>query len=244
MYTNNMAFKNRSSRYLVRKTRRRFLFTIILAIFLIYATLQWVLPNFVSALGLVTDYFKPQKHTSTSISDQVILAPPVINIPYEATNSFKIDIQGYAIQKTKVKIFVDDLEKAEVDVNEDGSFVAEDINLSLGTNNIYGKTIDQDQKESLPSKLIKLIFDDEKPKLEVLEPADGKEVTGDKKVTVTGKTDKDNEVSINGIRTITDIDGKFSAQISLNDGENIITIQAQDEATNLVKLERRVIFKP
>lgn len=244
MYTSIMSYQNRSSRYLVRKTRSRLIFTIIVVIFLIYATLEWVLPNFVSAIGLVTQVFKPKKPTATAVSDQVILAPPVITIPFEATNSSAIDIKGYAIAQTKVKIFVDEIEKSSVNVTEDGTFLAKDIQLNLGTNNIYGKTIDQETKESLPSKLVKLIYDNEKPKLDVSEPTDGKEVTGDKKVTVSGQTEVSAQVTINGIRIITDSDGKFSTQISLNDGENVITIEAADKASNSIKIERRVIFKP
>jgi len=89
-----------------------------------------------------------------------------------------------------------------------------------------------------------LIFDSEKPRLEISEPEDGKAVTGDRKVKISGQTDTDSEIYINGTRIIVSSDGKFSSDQSLNDGDNYFTIKAQDKALNYVEIARRINFQP
>ena len=170
------------------------------------------------------------------------LAPPVLSILYEATNSAKIDITGYAISKSKVQIFIDDQFKKEIISEDDGSFLVKDIELVLGINNIYGKTVDPDTI-SLPSKTIRVIYDNEKPPLEISEPDDGKTIEGEKRVTVSGKTEPNSKVFITNTQVIVDSEGKFSTIVNLNEGENLITIRALDQAANITETERKVLTK-
>src|SRR3989344_2863881 len=165
-----MAYRNRSTRRLTRKSRQRFFTTLIIIVLLFYVLFTWVLPFFINGVGTVTNIFKGNKPLETSISENPNLAPPVLNIPYEATSSAKIDIQGFATANSTVKIYLDDELVQEVTSDDDGTFRAKSIMLVLGTNNIYGKTEDETGKESLPSKTIKLIYDSEKPTLEVSSP--------------------------------------------------------------------------
>lgn len=220
--------------------------------FLIYATLKWILPSFIGGVSTVKDIVKPSQKTIASPLSEA-LAPPVLNIPYEATNSAQIDIKGYGTPNLKVKLYIDDEVKDTVDVSSDGSFTFKDVSLSLGTNNIYGKTLDDEQvpgsagkgNESLPSKTIKLVFDNEKPNLQISEPDDNKKVQGgDKKVKVAGKTDPGAKVFISGNQTIVDKDGNFSSDQSLNDGDNTISIKAIDTAGNTNEIQRVVNYSP
>jgi len=238
-----MSYRTRSVRRVARKTKRNLVVTLFIISFLLYATLNWILPTLIGGIGFITGFLKhPIKQES--ISENPTLAPPVFNIPYEATNSSPIDIKGYATANSKVELFLDDSLKDTIEVSKDGSFVFKNVELFLGINNIYGKTIDEKDKESLPSKTIRLIFDSEKPRLEISEPEDGKAVTGDRKVKISGQTDTDSEIYINGTRIIVSSDGKFSSDQSLNDGDNYFTIKAQDKALNYVEIARRINFQP
>lgn len=239
-----MAYANRSTRRLAKKTKRNLLTTVILIVILIYATLNWILPTFVGGIGFINDIIKPPKQPEVSVGENATLAPPVFNIPYEATNTAKIDIRGYATYNSKVKFYLDDELKDTVDAKEDGSFTIKDVSLSLGTNNIYGKTVDDKDRESLSSKTIKLILDNEKPKLEIFEPSDGKAVQGERKMKVVGKTEPNAEVYINGNRTIVNSEGGFTMEVSLSDGENVFNIKSQDKASNYIETIRRVTFQP
>lgn len=235
----------RTARRLVRKSSRNFVITLILVALLAYSTLFWVLPFFINSLGTVKNIVKPSQKTVVQSPNTSPLAPPILNIPYVATNSAQIDIKGYGTPNSKVRLFLDDESKQAAEVAEDGSFTFNNVDLSLGTNNIYGTTVDEEDKESLPSKTIRLIFDNEKPSLNINEPNDGKVIQGgDKKVKVSGKTDSNMNVFVNDTQAIVDKDGNFNIDQSLNDGDNIISIKAVDEAANTTEIQRKVIFNP
>ena len=69
---------------------------------------------------------------------------------------------------------------------------------------------------------------------------------GDKKVTVSGttNTDKDVTIVINDTRVIVDSAGKFSKVINLNEGDNQIVIVATDTSGNSTQLTRQVTYQP
>lgn len=235
----------RSVKRLARKSRRNFIVTLIIVIILIYSTITWVLPSFVNGIGFITNIIKPSQKTLAPSSQDSAIAPPVLSIPYEATNSAQIDIKGFGTPNSKVKLYIDDESKQTVDVSSDGSFTLQNVSLSLGTNNIYATTVDEQNKESLPSKTIRLIYDNQKPPLSINEPDDNKVVQGgDKKIKVSGKTDAAVKVFINGTQVIIDKDGNFSSDIALNDGANTLSIKAVDVASNETELQRQVVFQP
>ncbi|MBI2196565.1 hypothetical protein HYU45_03020 [Candidatus Daviesbacteria bacterium] len=233
----------RSVRRLARKSRRKFLITIILVVILSYFTLTWILPNFIGGLGFLTNILNPAKKSESSLNDNLTLAPPVLNIPYEATASSQIDIKGFTSPNSKVRLYVDDEPKDIVASAPDGSFIFKEVSLNLGTNNIYGKTLDEKKNESLPSKLIKLIFDNEKPALSISEPEDNKKIQGgDKKVKVSGKTEPGASVFVSGTQVIVNSEGNFALEQPLNEGDNIISIKAVDKASNTSEEQRRVTY--
>lgn len=237
-----MSYKLRSNRRIAKNAKRKFYFSIILVLFLLYASIQWILPASINGATTIVSFFKKPTVYEKPIAEDATVAPPVFSIPFEATNSAKIDISGYAASNTKVEIFLDDVSEKTVEVSSDGTFIAQDISLNLGTNNIYGKTIDN-KKTSLPSKTIKIIYNRDKPKLEITSPEDSIEITGDKKIIVSGQTTSGIKIFINNGQAIVDKDGKFTTTIFLNDGENIISIKALDNASNVTEIKRKVTFK-
>lgn len=237
-------YRRRTVRKVSRRGKRNLFITIVLVFIILYVTFVWILPNFVNALGLITSFFKPHTKLISNISENPQLAPPVFNIPYEATNTAQIMIEGYAPPNSKVNLYIDDEKKQTEDVSSEGKFLFKDIQLSLGTNNIYGKTEDDQDKESLASKILQVIYDDEKPKLEVSYPQDGIEIHGERKVTIEGLTKPDVKIFINGSQIILDKEGRFRMDQSLNDGENIFVIKVVDKASNETETERRVQFTP
>lgn len=241
-----MAYRYYSRRYrkkLAARSRRNFVFTLILVGILIYSTLTWVLPSFIGSIDFVKNITRQSKKSSPPPSQESVLAPPVLNIPYEATNTAQINISGYGTPYSKVKLYLDGEPKQTTDVSSNGSFTFENVTLFLGTNNIYGITLDDTDKESLPSKTIKLIYNNEKPVLAVSEPEDGKKIQGgDKKIKVSGKTDPGIKVFVNDMQVIVGSDGNFAIDQSLNDGDNTISIKAQDSALNFSEVQRTVNY--
>lgn len=243
-----MAYRYRSRRSvkrLARKSRRNFIVTLIIVILLIYSAITWVLPFFVNSIGFITNIIKPPQKKIIRSFENPALAPPVLSIPYEATNTAQIDIKGFGTPGSKVKLYIDELDKQTVDVSGDGSFILQNVMLAIGTNNLYGTTVDDQNKESLPSKTIRLIYIYENPILEVNEPEDGKAVQGgDKKIKVSGKTSPNVKIFINDSQVIVDRDGNFSADQPLNEGGNTISIKAIDTASNTTGIQRQITYTP
>lgn len=242
-----MAYRSRyKSRYSARPKRKKnlniFATLIILAI-LGYVTLFWVLPSLIDALGFVNTFVHPPKTTKQS-EINTVLAPPVITIPYEATNTAQIDLHGYGSPGSQVKIYLNDALKDIATVDSDGTFVSQNLKLEPGINQIYGKSVDQKDAESFASKTISLTFDNQNPTLDVYEPNDDIVIQGERHIKVSGRTDVGDRVYINGVQMIVDSGGNFSYQQPLNDGDNTITITARDSAGNLNQASRKVTFQP
>lgn len=237
-------FQSPFSKRLERKTRNRFILSFILALVLLYFSLTWLIPNLISQLSII-NRFKPDLNQKKSLIQNASLAPPVLNIPYEATNTAIIKISGFAQPKTRVEIYIDETRQTTVDTKDDGSFLAENIQLLLGLNNIDAKTIDDKGAKSLPSKTIRIIYDNQKPKLELSQPEDNQVVKGgDKKITISGITEPGNDLWVNGVKIVVNSEGSFNQNIEINDEDNNLTIQATDKAGNTTTLSRRVIYQP
>lgn len=235
----------RAVRRLARKSKRNFFITLGIVAVISYTTIFWVLPNFIGGIGFVKNTIKPPNKNVGSSSKESAIAPPVLNIPFEATNTAQIDIRGFGTPHSKVKLYVDDNPKQTIDVSDDGSFNFSNVSLSLGTNNIYAKTIDEKGTESLPSKTLRIIYDDEKPSLNVNEPEDRRKIQGgDKKVKVSGNTSPGIKVYINDNQIIVDKDGNFNSELFLSDGDNLITIRAIDTAGNTTEEQKIVNYNP
>ena len=228
---------------MARRSRRNFIITLIITGALIYATITWILPNFIGGLGFAKNIIQPPRKIATPPSGNSALAPPVLNIPYEATGTGEISIPGFGTPGSKVILYIDDEEKQTAEVSSGGSFIFENVTLNLGTNNISGRTLDEQNKTSLPSKNIIVIYDNEKPVLEVSEPEDGKTIQGEKKVRVAGKTDPGIKVFVNDTQVIVAGDGNFGIDWPLGDGDNFISIKAVDSAGNSAEMQKKVIFQ-
>lgn len=236
-------YQSFSSRKASKGGKSKLFLTIIIIAGIAYFSISWLIPNLIGGLSFINRSAPPKQ----PVKKEVFLSPPVLNIPFEATNSATINIKGYSLPEAIIEIYVDDEIKSTIKSAADGSFVSEDISLNLGTNNIYGKTVDPEGNKSLASKTIQVIFSNEKPQLEISQPEDNKAIQGgDKKVTVSGTTnsEKDITITINGTRVIVDSAGKFSKSIPLNDGDNQIIIVATDTSGNSTQLTRKVTYQP
>ena len=210
-----------------------------------YFGLLWGLPLLINSISSVKNYVTPVKKPTLEVSKNSSLAPPVLNIPYEATNTAEINIRGYGTPNSKVAIYLEDEKKDTTEVSSDGVFEIKGISLSFGTNNIYGSSVDENDLESLPSKTLKIIYDNEKPKLNISEPEDDKKIQGgDKKIKISGTTEVGTHVYINNNQIVVNSDSNFNQEFSLNDGDNIFDIKAIDEASNTTEVSRKVVFQP
>lgn len=240
-----MSYKIRSARRISKKSRRNFFITIVFIGFIIFATLNWILPSFIGGVGFVKETINPSSKEKSLLDESPMLAAPVLSIPYEATASSEIEVRGFTTPNSKVRLFVDDIEVQSVKAEEDGSFVFQNISLNVGTNNIFAKSVDDKDKESLPSKTFKIVYDNDKPSLSLSEPEDNKKIQGgDKKTKVSGNTEAGVKVLINDSQVVVNADGNFSTEILINEGDNTITIKSIDLADNTTEIQRRISYTP
>lgn len=236
------SYKPRSLRRYEQKTRRNLLLSLGVIILFIYLFFFWGLPLLIQGVTLVQH--KPTDKEK-SPSEDVKLTPPVLNLPYEATNTASIKIKGYAQPDSKIEILINNVVKSTTSSDGSGQFESGFIDLTKGDNFISGKTVDNKGNKSLASKSIRVFFTMEKPKLEVSEPDDNKIIKGgDKKIVVRGKTSLGNTVNINGNIIIVNSEGLFFFEIPLNEGDNQIVVTSTNEVGNFTKIERKVTFIP
>lgn len=232
-------FRSRSIRRSESKAKTRLFLTLIVSGLILALFIFWGLPTLVSGLSFLN---KNKSVPQSPVSDPAI-APPVLNIPYEATNSASIRVHGYSSPNSQVEIYLDGDLKTTTQADDNGKFTTDEVSLSIGQNNISGKTVNLSGKKSLPSKTIILIYSNQKPKLEISSPSDNQQIKGgDKKIIVAGSTNPLNSVTINGTAAIVRNDGTFSVTIPINDGDNTIAIGATDQFGNTNQIERRVTY--
>jgi uncharacterized protein YfaP (DUF2135 family) len=102
-----------------------------------------------------------------------------------------------------------------------------DNTITITATNPAGKTIKVTRK--IKCKKAK---DTTPPEILITEPIDGA-ILNQQNIVVSGTTEKDAEVTVNGILTPVNVDGSFKQNITLVEGKNTITVVAKDEAGNI-----------
>lgn len=170
--------------------------------------------------------------------------PPILESVPQATNSAEFKIKGFAQEAGEIEIYINDILKKTASTNSKGEFEAK-VNLFVGDNEIRVRSIASEGIKSEFSKAVQVLYQKGKPSLKVEEPEDNKHFSGDeKKITISGKTDSDNELRINDRWAVVRSDGSFSFQLTLAEGENKIAIVARDLAGNTTAVERTVTYSP
>lgn len=240
-YRSNSSYSSRSTRRLEKTAKKHIIWIILGLIIFGFLMITYIGPFLVGGLTFFNRYKEVEK--GVNIVEDTAVSPPVFNIPYEATNTATITIKGYATSDAKVEVYVGNDLKDTIDADFDGSFNT-DIPLVDGTNAIYGKTI-LNNKSSLPSKAIRVEFSDMKPKLDVTEPTDNLEIKGgDRKIKVSGITDPETNVTVNGAYVIVNNEGKFSTELNINEGDNQVIIQAINDFGSTTTVQKAVKYVP
>lgn len=163
-----------------------------------------------------------------------VLAPlaPRLVVPFEATNSSKIKISGFAESGSMVQLLKNEESVGKVDVNEEGDFSFDNIELSDGDNSFSAVAIKDKTGSSQASKPIIVIFDNKGPELTITNPAEDKLTVDFADFDIIGKSEPGVSVLVNGKVAIVNDDGNFKFKMQLNSGKNDIEIVARDVALN------------
>lgn len=116
-----------------------------------------------------------------------------------------------------INLYINDDLKDKVLADNNGNFTFSQ-QLSLGDNLIKVKA-EKDSKQSDFSNSFNITYSNSQPKLEVSSPTDGQSFSKDQNpITVSGKTDSNISVTVNGFWAIIDDNNNFSYSLSLQNG--------------------------
>ncbi|KZE68815.1 peptidase S8 [Fictibacillus phosphorivorans] len=158
---------------------------------------------------------------------------PAITSPADGsfTNEEVVTVTGKAAPTTTVKIYNNGEEVASTDATNAGTFSSE-VTLEDGSNTLTAKAVTE-QGSTDESAPVTITLDQSNPKLSIATPVDGTK-TNREAVTVTGNVEETNLdwVKVNGQSAKVDANGNYTHRLLLDEGENSITVEAQDKAGN------------
>jgi len=182
------------------------------------------------------------KNITTIQEDQLILPPELDPIP-SATNSAKIAISGKGTAGLTVILYINDMDTQKETVDTEGVFRFSTVSLIDGSNTFSAKLTDDKNHISALSDVLTIAYKKSKPTLEITSPADGTQIRGEQNtITISGKTEDTNSVTINGRVVVMHADGSFSHEFSLGEGDTTLHIIATDPAGNQTTVERKINY--
>lgn len=221
----------------IEKVKRKKFFQSVFLFLLIFLIILYSFFSF--GLGLIIKFstflanFLNNKNSQTSLinkSEQKISFIDINEIP-TATNSEKIQISGNIVNLDKLEFYINNKKTKEINTNSD--FFSEEIgNLIKGNNQIYILGKNKEGKVLKKTPIYSIFYKPDKPKLEIKEPIDNT-IINSQEIKIIGETDKETFIKINGLPVVVDASGNFSNSVKLNEGENKITITAEDQAGNI-----------
>lgn len=229
--------QSRLSRTTEKKTKTQlilFLGGIIVVLFLLFKFGIPALTNL--SLYLSSKNTSGQNSTNTTS----VIAAPVLAEAFTATNSATITVSGTGVAHETIQLFVNNTQVDSSPTKDDGTFTFTGVNLTQQQNTIQVKA-EVNNKTSNFSDGWMVSYIQKAPTLSVDSPHDGDSFdSSHPTVVVTGKTDPDVRVTVNGFWAIVDNTGKYTYTLSLQNGDNHITVVATDAAGNTTQQQLTV----
>ncbi|OGD09975.1 hypothetical protein A2397_00340 [Candidatus Amesbacteria bacterium RIFOXYB1_FULL_44_23] len=190
--------------------------------------------------GDVTSSFRSVEKT-----DNIPPSPPRLNSDFDATNSATISLAGFAEPGSSVYLQRNQETALQIMVPENGNFLFDEVNLTLGKNRFKAWAVDLSDNKSQDSEELEILFANAPPDLDITSPKEGQIVTGSEaKIEIKGKTDPEAKVTVNERVAIVSMNGTFALKLGLTSGDNTFVVTASDRAGNTIKKELLVVYKP
>jgi hypothetical protein len=215
-------------------------------VFLGFLTILSLVLILVFGLPLLINFsvFLSKGKKDSGQTEEKILAPlaPRLVIPYEATNSAKITINGFAEPKVMVELFKNGSSMGKNEVTEDGDFVFDNISLDEGDNGFDAVASTNEAGSGDGSKTMTVFYDKTPPSLELTNPSEESLSVDSADFDIIGKTDSGASVSVNNRIALVDDDGNFKLKWQLNMGKNDLEITSTDLAGNQTKKKVSITY--
>ncbi len=189
----------------------------------------------------------PEGGLSTITDSEVVPLTPVLSAPVTATNSAQITLRGFNEKGATVILLQNGTESLRTQTADDGSFNL-DVTLQDGENSLEAYSVlgdDSNQKQSAHTPIYIITLDTEAPTIDLSAPKEGDKVQGKKNqlLTVSGSTDQGSKVTVNDRLVHLGADGTFTTVLSLNNGDNQLTVKATDRAGNTAEQVLKVSYQ-
>jgi len=200
-------------------------------------------PSILSGISSLP-FFKKQTVNEVIVDKNTLEAPFINSIP-EATDSATIIVSGTsAYSDAEINLYLNGDLYDTSPLSSDQKFSFDHVRLRSGTNTIKARVKKGDEESEFTREYM-VTYSQGDAKLDISSPSDGQEFTrGDQNISVTGVTDPDSDVSVNGFKAIVDSSGAFSYYLKLNEGDNAITITAVNQAGKKTEKTIKVKYKP
>lgn len=231
--------KSRLSKAQEQKALHKTMLSILGIIVVIFLLIKVAIPGLIN-FSLFLANLRGDNTTSNSKQSPNYIMPPIFSSTFTATNSATITLSGTAQAKEQVILYVNNNPTDTVDVKDDGTFTFKKVTLAPGDNTIKAKA-KQDSKISNFSDSFTVTYRNNAPTLTVDTPHDG-DTVHQATIQVYGKTDPDDQVTVNGFWAIIDSNGQYSYNLTLQNGDNHIKIISQDAAGNQTEKDLTVHY--
>ncbi len=195
------------------------------AIIFFFSTGIKMLVSFTLFLNQLSKGKTAQQSTTQTTTLNNISIDPIAS----ATNSANITFTGTSLNFDNLEIYLNGEKQDEISVSD--TFAGEIKGLEKGDNTIYFIAKSSSSKETKKTSTYDVLYKSDNPKLDISEPNDGIK-TNRQDVKISGTTDKETTIRINGQPIVVDVDGKFTTLLRLKDGDNKIVIVAEDIVGN------------
>ncbi|MBN6204966.1 carboxypeptidase regulatory-like domain-containing protein, partial [Ralstonia pickettii] len=170
--------------------------------------------------------------------DEAEVVAPVITSPESGllTNEAEVTVVGTAQASTTLQLLNNGEEVYRSEVGNDGEFSIP-VALDEGENELLAISLMNDEAIA-ESEKVTVELDTKEPELTIVSPQDGDTIDS-KQVIVEGNVrDKHLErVEVNGEEASVDENGSYTAELTLSEGEQNISVQAFDRAGNASREE-------
>lgn len=176
----------------------------------------------------------------SEIKNKRTLTSLLIDPPPTATASSHLVVSGSTVNFDIVEIYLNGEKVTDSFVTGD-TFTEEISGLEKGENSLYFIAKSKTASDTKKSSLFTVIYKSEKPKLELSEPSDNSK-TNKQEIKIAGKTDKETYIKVNGSPVVVDAQGGFQTLVRLQDGENTVTVIAEDIVGNAEQKSIKVTY--
>jgi len=229
--------EKKAEKQLLRNTLLAVAGIIVICILLVKFGLQFLI-NF----SLKLENANKNMPQSANVSNPTYIAPPILYPLPTATNSAEITVSGYSLPHQQVVLYVNGSVADRTMTNSDKSFSFQKVPLQSGQNSIKAKVVADNNQQSDYSDNQTVIYNNKAPTLSVTSPQDGQTFKGDNHITISGKTDPNDTVTINDFQAIVDDNGNFSYTMALQNGDTTLNVVATDSAGNKTTKQIKVHF--